>query len=70
MQLLPYIFSYKTEFFFFSKQSQNLDPFYKMDLDVWDCLGRLKVVLQQNFKELIKLFKVILDRGELCLIAT
>ena len=40
-----------------------------MDLDVWDCLGRLKVVLQQNFKELIKLFKVILDRGELCLIA-
>ena len=30
----------KTEIFFIPKQSKNPDPSYKMDLDLWDCLGR------------------------------
>ena len=46
-----YFFSYKTKFF--QKQSQNLDPSYKMDLDLWDCLGSVKLVFHQNFIELI-----------------
>ena len=52
---VPYFFGYKTEFFF-PKQSQrsrsifqnnpkNLDPSYNKDLDLWDCLGRVKLVL-------------------------
>ena len=24
---------------------KNLDPSYKMDLELWDCLGRMKLVL-------------------------
>ena len=43
---LPYFFAYEMKIFFLPKQSQNLDPSYKMDLDVWDCLGRVKFVLQ------------------------
>ena len=40
-----YFFGYKTEFFFlFHNNSKNLDP-YKMDLDFWGCLGRVKLVL-------------------------
>ena len=31
--------------FFLPKQSQNLDPSCKTDLDPWDCLGRVKLVL-------------------------
>ena len=31
-------------FFSLPKQSKNLDPSYKMDLDLWDCLGRVKLV--------------------------
>ena len=27
---------------------KNLDPSLKTDLDFWDCLGRVKLVLQQN----------------------
>ena len=27
---------------FLPKQSKNLDPSYKTDLDLWDCLGRKK----------------------------
>ena len=34
--------------------SINLDLSYKTDLDLWDCLGRVKLVLQQNFIGLIK----------------
>ena len=34
-----------------------------MDLDLRDCLGRLKLVLYQNFIGLIYLFVVILGRG-------
>ena len=48
-----YFFGYKTEFFSFQNNPKNLDPSYKMDLDLWDCLGRVNLVLQQNFLGLI-----------------
>ena len=35
-------------FFHFQNNPKNLDPSYKMDLDLWDCFGRVKSVLQQN----------------------
>ena len=28
---------------------KDLDPSFKTDLDLWDCLGRVKLVLLQNF---------------------
>ena len=34
---LPYFFRYKMEFFSFQNNPKNLDPSYKMDLDLWDC---------------------------------
>ena len=49
---LQYFFVYKTVFSF-QNNPKNLDPSYKMDLDLWDCLGRVKLVLQQNCRELI-----------------
>ena len=42
---LPYFFGYKTQFFFLPNNPKNLDPSYKMDLDLWDCLGRVKLIL-------------------------
>ena len=45
---VPYFFAYKTEFFSFQNSPENLDPSYKMDLDLWDCLGRVKLILQQK----------------------
>ena len=30
--------------FSFRNNTKNLDPSYKMDLDFWDCLGRVKLV--------------------------
>ena len=42
---LPYCFGYKTDFFSFQNNHKNLDPSYKMDLDLWNCLGRFKLVL-------------------------
>ena len=42
---LPYFFGYKTEFFFFQNNPKDLDPSYKTDLDLLDCLGRVKLVL-------------------------
>ena len=53
----------RQSFFYFQNNPKNLDPSYKMDLDLWDCLGRVKVVLQQHFIGLIKLFVFSLDRG-------
>ena len=50
---LPYFFGYKTEFFSFQNNHKDLDPSYKTDLDLWDRLGRVKLVSQQNFKGLI-----------------
>ena len=64
-----YLFGYETEFFPFQNNPKDRDPSYEMDLDLWDCLGRVKLVLQQNFIGLIQLFIVILDRGKPCLIA-
>ena len=31
--------------FAFQNNPKDLDPSYKMDLDLWDCLGRVKLVL-------------------------
>ena len=31
--------------FSFQNNPKNLDPSYKMDLDFWDCIGRVKLVL-------------------------
>ena len=42
---VPYFFGYKTEFFSFQNNPKDLDPSYKMDLDLLDCLGRVKLVL-------------------------
>ena len=42
---LPYFFGYKTEFFSIQNNPKNLDPSCKMDLDLWDCLRRAKLVL-------------------------
>ena len=51
--------------FFPSKiNPKNLDPSYKMDLDLWNCFGRVKFVLQQNCLGLIQLFVVILVKGK------
>ena len=47
--VVPYFFGCKTEFFSFQNNPQNLDPSYKMVLDLWDCLERVKLVLYQNF---------------------
>ena len=41
--MLPYFFSYKTEFSI-QNNPKNLDPSYKTDLDLWDGLGRVKLV--------------------------
>ena len=33
------------EFLSFQNNPKDLDPSYKKDLDLWDCLGRVKLVL-------------------------
>ena len=39
---VQYFLGYKTVFFSFQNSPQTLDPYYfKSDLDLWDCLGRL-----------------------------
>ena len=44
--VLPYFIGYKRELFFPSKTiPKNLDPSFKMDLDIWDGLGRVKRIL-------------------------
>ena len=43
--VIPYFLGYKTEFFSFQNNPKDLDPSYKTDLDLWDCLGRVKLVL-------------------------
>ena len=40
-----YFFSYKTTFFSTQNNPKDLDPSCKMDLDLWDCLGSVKLVL-------------------------
>ena len=34
----------KDRFFSFQNNLKNLDPSYKLDLDLWDCLGRVKLI--------------------------
>ena len=51
--MVPYFFGYKTEFFSIQNNPKDLDLSWKMDLDLWDCLGRVKLVLLQNFIGLI-----------------
>ena len=43
--VIPYFFGYKKEFFSFQNNPKDLDPSCKTDLDLWDCLGRVKLVL-------------------------
>ena len=38
---VPYFFSYKTGLFSFQNNPKDLDPSYKMDLDLSDCFGRV-----------------------------
>ena len=45
IKVLPYFFGFKTEFFSFQNKPKDLDPSYKTDLDLWDGLGRVKLVL-------------------------
>ena len=65
---LPQFFSYKTKFFSFKNNSKNLDPSSKMDLDIWDCLGRVNSYYRKNFMGLVYLFVVILERRKPTLI--
>ena len=41
---LSYFFSYKTQFLSFPNSPKNQDLSYKTDLDLWDCLGRVKFI--------------------------
>ena len=42
--MVPYFFGYKTDFSFLNNP-KNLDRSYKIDLDLWDCYGKVKLVL-------------------------
>ena len=35
----------RRSFFFFQNNPKDLDPSCKTDLDLWDCLGRVNLVL-------------------------
>ena len=47
--MVPYFFGCKTDFFFPKQSEKNLDPSYKMDIDLWDCLGRVKTCIIAKF---------------------
>ena len=47
---------FKMEVFSLPKQSKNLDPSYKMDLDFQDCFGRGKLIFLLNFIRQISIF--------------
>ena len=64
-----YFFGYKMEFLFPSKTSQKSRSIFKTDLDLWDSLGKVQLVLQQSFIGLMYLFVVILESGKSGLIA-
>ena len=40
-----YFFGYKMGVFFFQNNLKNLDPSYKADLDLWECVMKDKLVL-------------------------
>ena len=42
--ILPYFFRYKTPIFFFKNITKNLDLSYNL-VNLWDCLGGVKLVL-------------------------
>ena len=44
-QQLAYLFDHKTQFFSFQNNPKALDLSCKTDLDLWDCLGRVPLVL-------------------------
>ena len=37
---ISYLYSYKTEVFHFQNYPKILDPYFKTDLDFWDCFGK------------------------------
>ena len=51
------------KFVFFQNNPKNLDPSYKMALGLWECLGRVKLVLYQYYIGMIQLFVGIIERG-------
>ena len=50
---LTLFLGYKKVFFPFQNTPKNLDLSNKTDLDLWDCLGKVKLVSQQSFIWLI-----------------
>ena len=40
-----FLWLYNRFFFHFQNNPKDLDPSFKMDLDLWDCFGRVKLVL-------------------------
>ena len=46
---IPYFFGYKMEFFSFQNNPKDQDLSYKTDLDLWDCLGRVKLRIIAKF---------------------
>ena len=51
---IPYSYGYKTRVFFpFQNNPKNLDLSYKTDLDFWDCLGRVKLILKFQRTDLV-----------------
>ena len=46
-------FGYKTEFVSFQNNPKILDPSSKMDLNVWDCLRRVKLIAKLHRTDLI-----------------
>ena len=48
-----YSLGYNTELFSFQNNQKDLDPSYRTDLDLWDCLGRVKLVLKRKFMGLM-----------------
>ena len=41
---IQYVFGNKMEFVSFQNNPKNLDPSSKMDIDLWDCLGKVKLI--------------------------
>ena len=46
---ITYFFRYEAEFLPFQNNCRNLDLSYKMDLDLWDCLGNGKTCFIAKF---------------------
>ena len=62
-----YFFDY---FFFpFQKNPKNLDPSYRMDLDLGDCLGIVKLILLRKFHRTDLIICSLSREGKPCLIA-